>query len=120
MEPIEISAGQFYLRAPRADDRIDDRTSLADLGISDPDHVEHSLGEWHAGTRYSWVVCETTSGEPLAHVTLDPDGAIAGLAHPDGEEALDTGFRVVTAFAEAGNLPHGAPSPGAHDEIEPW
>lgn len=36
MEPIEINAGAWYLRALRADDRMDDRPSLADLGERSP------------------------------------------------------------------------------------
>jgi hypothetical protein len=32
MEPVEINAGQWYLRALRADSRINDRPALADLG----------------------------------------------------------------------------------------
>ena len=32
MEPVEINAGTWYLRALRADDRVDDRPALAELG----------------------------------------------------------------------------------------
>lgn len=53
MEPVEINAGQWYLRGLRADGRIDDRPALVDLGINDPDHVAHSNAEWSADTRYS-------------------------------------------------------------------
>ena len=41
VEPVEINAGAWYLRAPRDDDLIDDRPALADLGETDPDYVTH-------------------------------------------------------------------------------
>ncbi len=46
MEPVEINAGAWYLRATRP-------------------------AQWAADTGYSWDVCEPTSGEPLAEVTAD-------------------------------------------------
>ncbi len=46
MEPVEINAGAWYLRALRADDRIDDRPALAELGESNPAYVEDSLARW--------------------------------------------------------------------------
>ena len=39
MEPVEINAGAWYLRATRP-------------------------AQWAADTAYSWDVCEPTSGEP--------------------------------------------------------
>ena len=42
MEPVEINAGTWYLRALRADDRIDDRPGLAELGENDPGYVDRS------------------------------------------------------------------------------
>jgi len=91
LEPVEINAGQWYLRALRADGRIDDRPALTDLGIHDPDHVAHSNAEWAADTRYSWAVCETTTGELLAEMTLDPaTGEIATRAR-NGQTGVVTG-----------------------------
>ena len=46
--PVEINAGQWYLRGLRADDRIDDRPALADLGVTDPEHVARSDAQWAA------------------------------------------------------------------------
>ena len=43
VEPVEINAGAWYLRAPRDDDLIDDRPALADLGETDPDYVTHAV-----------------------------------------------------------------------------
>ncbi len=78
MEPVEINAGTWYLRAPRADDRIDDRSALAELGETDPGYVARSAAGWEADTGYTWAVCEPTTGELLAEATLDPaSGAVA-------------------------------------------
>ena len=71
MDPVEINAGQWYLRALRADNRIDDRPALADLGVTDPDYVARCTAQWSSDTSYSWAVCEPTTGELLAEVTLD-------------------------------------------------
>lgn len=51
MEPVEINAGAWYLRAVRAD-------------------------EWLADTSYAWVVCEPTTGGVVAEVTLNPGRSI--------------------------------------------
>ncbi|AWT52794.1 hypothetical protein [Mycolicibacterium smegmatis] len=72
MEPVEINAGSWYLRALRADDLMDDRPALAELGETDPDHVTRREAQWASDTCYSWAVCEPTTGEMLAEVTLDP------------------------------------------------
>ena len=84
MDPVEINAGQWYLRALRADRRIDDRPALADLGVTDPDHVARCAAQWLSDTSYSWAVCEVTTGELLAELTLDPEsGEIALTAAVD-------------------------------------
>ncbi|OBI49846.1 hypothetical protein A5707_15875 [Mycobacterium kyorinense] len=72
MDPVEINAGSWYLRALRADDRIDDRPALAELGVTDPDYVARSAAQWSSDTCYTWAVCEPTTGELLAEVRLDP------------------------------------------------
>ena len=71
MEPVEINAGQWYLRGLRADSRVDDRPALAELGVTDPDHVARCTAQWSADTSYSWAVCEVSTGELLAEVRLD-------------------------------------------------
>lgn len=87
MEPIEVNAGAWYLRALRADERVDDRPAL--LGIAqDPDarrftglrrvvdletagaRVDASLRGWAEETRCTWAVCEPSTGELLAEVSL--------------------------------------------------
>jgi hypothetical protein len=72
LQPVEINAGQWYLRPLRADSRIDDRPGLADLGVTDPEHVARCATLWSADASYSWAVCEVATGELLAEVTLDP------------------------------------------------
>lgn len=84
MEPVEINAGIWYLRAPRDDDLIDDRPALADLGETDPDYVTHCSARWTSDTGYTWAVCEPTTGELLAEVTLDPVTATVHTRARDG------------------------------------
>ena len=103
MEPIEVNAGAWYLRALRADERVDDRPALADGGIDDPDYVTARTAQWAADEHYSWAVCQPNTGELLAEVglTLDgPDAVLAGWARPGHEDALDTATTVIRRFAE--------------------
>jgi RimJ/RimL family protein N-acetyltransferase len=87
MEPVEINAGAYYLRALRADDRIDDRPAVL-AGFTDPETARwipeyqvHTLAEageyiavrgreWRDGQRCSWAVAEPTTGTMLAEVGL--------------------------------------------------
>ncbi|TDH49409.1 hypothetical protein E2F47_20735 [Mycobacterium eburneum] len=103
MDPIEINAGAWYLRALRADDRVDDRPALADLGETDPGHVARRAAGWAADTGYSWAVCEPTTGELLAEVTLDPVsgriGTRARAGHADAAAAAESAVRRFAAAA---------------------
>lgn len=102
VEPVEINAGAWYLRALRADERVDDRPALAMLGEHHPDYVESLAAQWDSETLYSWAVCEPTTGELLAEVTLDPStGDIATRARPGHEPAARTGAEAVQRFAAA-------------------
>lgn len=102
MEPVEINAGTWYLRALRADDRIDDRPALAELGESNPDYVEDSLARWAADTGYSWAVCEPTTGELLAEVSLDPRTAtLSTRARSGHDHAATVAADAVRRFAAA-------------------
>ncbi|MBD0323066.1 MAG: hypothetical protein ICV72_06725 [Aldersonia sp.] len=106
MEPIEVNAGAWYLRALRADERIDDRPALAAAGIDDPDYVARRGAQWADDTRYSWAVCEPTTAELLAEIvlTLGADGTaeLTGWARAGHEEPLETGIAAVRRFAEGG------------------
>jgi hypothetical protein len=102
MDPVEINAGQWYLRALRADSRIDDRPALADLGVTDPEHVTRSAVQWSSDTGYSWAVCEVTTGELLAEITLDPQtGAIATRVRAGQAQAATAAAESVRRFAAA-------------------
>ena len=102
MEPVEINAGQWYLRALRADSRVDDRPALADLGITEPDHVTRCAAGWSADTSYAWAVCEPTTGELLAEITLDPQtGVIACRARSGQAQAAAAAAGCVQRFAAA-------------------
>jgi hypothetical protein len=100
LQPVEINAGQWYLRALRMDSRIDDRPALAELGVTDPDHVARCAALWSADTSYAWAVCEVTTGELRAEMTLDPDtGEIATRARSGQAEAAAAAAESVQRFA---------------------
>ena len=101
MEPVEINAGAWYLRALRADDRLDDRPALAELGETDPGYVDERAAQWESDATYSWAVCEPTTGELLAEVTLDPATGMIGLrARPGHAEAAQGAADTVRRFAD--------------------
>ncbi|GAA4478637.1 hypothetical protein GCM10023094_22680 [Rhodococcus olei] len=105
MEPIEINAGSWYLRALRADERVDDRPALADGGVTDPDHVARRTAQWASDEHWSWAVCEPTTGELLAEVGLTPHAGTAvltGWARPGHEDALAAALTTVARFGEGG------------------
>ena len=52
MEPVEINAGAWYLRALRADKRVDDRPALAELGETDADYISRRSAQWHSDAAY--------------------------------------------------------------------
>lgn len=102
MEPIEINAGSWYLRALRADERVDDRPALAACGITDPYYVRRRRAAWDDETRFSWAVCEPTTAELVAEIWVAPtgDGAaeITGWSRPGYEKALTEGLAAVHRF----------------------
>ncbi|SEP94567.1 Protein N-acetyltransferase, RimJ/RimL family [Lentzea xinjiangensis] len=76
MEPVEINAGEYYLRAFRSDDRIDDGPAVAEA-FADPETGRHlpavrfpDLTSWREDVRVSWAVCDATTAELLAGVVL--------------------------------------------------
>jgi len=102
VEPVEINAGPWYLRALRADDRVDDRPALADLGEHLPNYVEQRAAQWDSEAMCSWAVCEPTTGELLAEVTLNPSTrGVSTRARPGHEQAARTGAEAVARFADA-------------------
>ncbi len=102
MRPVEINAGRWYLRALRADDRVDDRPALAELGERDPGYVARSAAAWAGDTGYSWAVCEPTTGELLAEVRVDPQSAVlTSRARPGHDDAVAAAAESVRRFASA-------------------
>lgn len=99
---MEINAGAWYLRAPREDDLIDDRPALASMGEADPDYVTRCTARWASDTGYTWAVCEPTTGEMLAEVSLDPVAAIVHTRSRDGHtDAAAIAEQSVRRFAAA-------------------
>ncbi len=102
MEPVEINAGAWYLRALREDDLINDGPALADLGETRPDYVAACGAQWASDTGYAWAVCEPTTGELLAEVKLDPVAAtLHTRARPGHADAAQTAAMAVRRFAQA-------------------
>jgi hypothetical protein len=102
VQPVEINAGAWYLRAPRQDEFIDDRRALADLGETDSDYVTRCSALWESDTGYTWAVCEPTTGEMLAEVTIDPVAATVNTRARDGHaDAAAIAEQSVRRFASA-------------------
>lgn len=102
VEPVEINAGAWYLRAPRQDELIDDRPALAAMGETNPDYVTRCTAEWNADIGYSWAVCEPTTGEMLAEVRVDPRAATVHTRSRDGHaDAAAIAETSVRRFASA-------------------
>ncbi|MBB3035596.1 GNAT family N-acetyltransferase [Hoyosella altamirensis] len=106
MEPVEINAGEWYLRALRCDERVDDSPALRAHGVTDPArYVRTCTAEWSADTRYTWAVCEPSTGEMLGEVSLHPGerSAVVETWHRAGQEAaVATSREAVIRFCEAG------------------
>ncbi|WP_237571638.1 hypothetical protein [Mycolicibacterium lacusdiani] len=100
MDPVEINNGTWYLRGLRYDDRVDDRPALAELGETDLDYVHDAEDGWADDTRYTWAVCEPTTGELLAEVTLDPKTSfMSSRARPGHEDAAAMSEDTVRRYA---------------------
>lgn len=105
MEPIEINAGTWYLRALRADERMDDRPALTSLGVDDAGYVTARADDWDRDRLYSWAVCEPTTAEMVAEVRLDPATAQiesrARTDYPGSQNAEQEAVAAVRRFADA-------------------
>lgn len=102
MEPVEINAGAWYLRALRDDELIDDGPSLAAMGETDPGHIARCRARWASDTGYTWAVCEPTTGEMLAEIALDPQTAVLRTRFRDGHaDATAIAEQSVRRFAAA-------------------
>lgn len=104
MDPIEINAGRWYLRALRADKRVDDTPSLRGAGITDEDYIARRLRQWSTDEFYSWAVCVPETGEMVAEIWLNPNSdsaQVGGWALNGYDEAFAEGTAAVRRFAES-------------------
>ncbi|MEV6243511.1 GNAT family protein [Lentzea sp. NPDC051838] len=97
MEPVEINAGEYYLRAFRNDDRVSDVRALVEI-YADPETKRYmnrlsidseSTAEmfimlmtngWEKSYRWSWAVCEAVTADLVAGIVLSNIDRTAGLA----------------------------------------
>ena len=87
MEPVEINAGEYYLRAFRNDERINDVPALAKafadeetsrylprMGVTSEAAAEifvnYLTNGWKYDARVSWAVCDATTAELLAGIMI--------------------------------------------------
>ncbi|GAB2981551.1 GNAT family N-acetyltransferase [Saccharothrix stipae] len=88
MESVEINAGEFYLRALRADDRVDDRVALVAGGLF-PDldaagaHIAERAEQWHTEESCSWAVCDQLTGTAVGVIALTRTGELTCWTTPD-------------------------------------
>jgi RimJ/RimL family protein N-acetyltransferase len=122
VEPVEINAGEYYLRQLRADDRIDDTAALV-AAFADPEirrwqggllvddeagarkYVEFRTWQWESDQRYSWAVCDQLLGNPVGEVALkdvDPHNGSAELVLWTAPEHRGRGIAVHAATAVIG------------------
>ena len=122
---MEINAGAWYLRALRADDRIDDRPAVL-ASCLDPEirrwrnrpppnpaeadaYVRQRAVEWARDQRFTWAVCGTT-GEMLGEVELtaldlgmgSAEAACWALPAGRGQGMITTAVSAVVRFAFGG------------------
>jgi RimJ/RimL family protein N-acetyltransferase len=119
VDPIEINAGRYYLRALRADTLIDDRPALAeafaDDGVRavrqafsqpvDPDaYVAAKFASWRDGTCCSWAIAEPTTGRLLgeAGLVIGGDGAVAYCWTLPGERRKGVAVTALAAVLRFG------------------
>ncbi|SCB98460.1 hypothetical protein GA0061091_1042 [Gordonia sp. v-85] len=104
VQPVEINAGTWYLRALRADERITDVPALSHLEVDDPAaYVAAAQRDWESETRFVWAICIPTTGELIALIGVTPNGSsgrLWGEARDGYDEALDTAVGPVSRFAE--------------------
>ena len=75
------------------------------MGEDDLDYVHDAADGWADDTRYTWAVCEPSTGEMLAEVSLTPStGGIGTQARPGYAEAAEVAADTVRRFAAANGL----------------
>lgn len=87
MEPYDINAGRFYLRALHSQIDFDDSDTLRELKPRPPIVTKDDAEDgWMANTVYSWAVCEQTSSDLLALITYEPATNVVA-SYPAGDPA---------------------------------
>ncbi|MGB6247342.1 MULTISPECIES: hypothetical protein [Gordonia] len=104
MQPVEVNAGAWYLRALRHDERLSDVPALTLLGVDDPaDYVRRAHEGWTDETGYLWAVCIPTTGELVAVIGVTvrgpAGGDLRGLARDGYAEALEQACAPVSRLA---------------------
>ncbi|GAA0241616.1 GNAT family N-acetyltransferase [Saccharothrix mutabilis subsp. mutabilis] len=104
MEPVEINAGEYYLRQLRVDDRIDDRHTLAErFGSLDRagEHVALRANEWETDAGCSWAVCEQLSNTAVGEVAVKSTGELFCWISPHhrGKGIATAAVAAVAGFA---------------------
>ncbi len=87
MEPVEINAGEYYLRAFRNDDRVSDVPALVE-SYADPEtkrylyrltvlgepsaemYIQYMTLGWEKNFRWSWAVCDAVGADVVAGVVI--------------------------------------------------
>lgn len=124
MEPVEINAGEYYLRAFRNDDRVNDVPALVEI-YADPETRRYMnrltidgvpaaemfimlmTNGWSKNYRWSWAVCEAVTADLVAGIVLHNIDIKFGLAevtcwtHPAhrGKGVLPTALNAVLGWA---------------------
>lgn len=105
MEPVEINAGEFYLRELRVDDRIDDRVALRAGGRFDSldaagEHVARRRRQWDADEVCSWAVCEQLSNSAVGEVAITAAGELSCWITPElrGKGVATRAVQAVAGF----------------------
>lgn len=124
MEPVEINAGEYYLRAFRNDERINDVPAVAEIYADEETarylqrfpfvgtpgatvFIELMTNGWAKDYRWSWAVCDAVTADVVAGVVLHNLDRKFGFAevtcwtHPKhrGKGVLPTALNAVVGWA---------------------
>ncbi|WP_052685591.1 GNAT family N-acetyltransferase [Lentzea aerocolonigenes] len=123
MEPVEINAGEYYLRAFRHDDRISDVPALIEIH-ADPEtrrymtrlaiydessaksFIELMANGWAKDYRWSWAVCEAVTADLVAGIIINNltlaggESEVTCWTHPEhrGKGVLPLGLNAVLGW----------------------
>ncbi|GAA1358058.1 GNAT family N-acetyltransferase [Saccharothrix algeriensis] len=105
MEPVDINAGEFYLRQLRSDDRVDDRAALVGGGrFAAPGaaaaHIAERRRQWEEDETCSWAVCEQLSNAAVGEIAVSTTGELFCWITPArrGKGIATQAVQAVTGF----------------------